>query len=280
MSTTYPQAKPQTSEDTDRIVGSSKLLGQMRDTLRRKHYSIRTEYAYFDWVKRYILHHNKCHPNDMGNAEITQYLNHLAVERQVAASTQNQALNAIVFLYKQVLERKELNFDGFTRAKRPEHLPVVFDRTEVAAVINEMQGIHKLLAAILYGAGLRILESLRLRIQDIEFERNQIVVRQGKGAKDRVTLLPQPLIEPIRRQMTHARQLHQQDLANGLGEVYLPYALARKYPNAAKQWNWQYLFPANDTSLDPRSGKIRRHHVGESSIQKGGKKGHPSSRGG
>ena len=254
--------------DTDRIVGGSKLLGQMRDLIRRKHYSIRTEQAYLGWAKRYILFHRKRHPQEMGEAQIVTFLSHLAVDRNVAASTQNQALNALVFLYKQVLGREDMVLANVTPAKRPQRLPSVFDRDEIERLFAQLEGTPKLIAALLYGAGLRLLEGLRLRIQDLEFERNQIVVRSGKGAKDRVTLLPPGLIAPIRDHITAARQLHSKDLAAGLGEVYLPYALERKYPDAAKRWGWQYLFPAASTAVDPRSGKTRRHHQGESSIQR------------
>lgn len=258
--------------DTDKIVGSSNLLGEMRDNIRRRHYSIRTEQAYLSWAKRYTLFHGKRHPNEMSGAEIVAFLNHLAVERNVAASTQNQALNALVFLYKQVLGREDLDLENIAPAKRPQRLPTVFDRTEIDALFIHLEGTHKLVAALLYGAGLRLLEGLRLRIQDIDFERSQVIVRNGKGAKDRVTLLPPGLVQPIRDQMGVASQLHRKDLAAGLGEVYLPYALERKYPSASKQWGWQYLFPARSTAVDPRSGKTRRHHLGESSVQRAVKK--------
>lgn len=208
--------------DTDKIVGGSKLLGEMRDHIRRKHYSIGSEQAYLDWAKRYILFHGKRHPTEMAEAQIVAFLNHLAVERSVAASTQNQALNALVFLYKQVLGREDLALANITPAKRPERLPTVLDRGEIERLFLQLEGTPKLVAALLYGAGLRLLEGLRLRIQDIEFERNQVVVRNGKGAKDRVTLLPPGLVQPIRDQMAVASQVHGKDLAIGLGEVYLP----------------------------------------------------------
>ncbi len=272
MSSMPPTESGNTPANTDRIVGNSKLLGQMRDDIRRRHYSIRTEQAYLDWAKRYILFHGKRHPNDLGEAEITAFLNHLAVQRNVAASTQNQALNALLFLYKQTLGREEVRLDNLTRAKRPERLPCVFERDEVERLIGQLEGTHKLIAALLCGAGLRLLECLRLRIQDVEFGRNQIIIRNGKGAKDRVTLLPPALVEPIRQQMATAKVLHAGDLAAGYGEVYLPYALEKKYPNAARQWGWQYLFPAPETAIDPRSGKTRRHHFGESSVQRAVKK--------
>lgn len=267
-----PTESSNAPDNTDKLVGNSKLLGRMRDDIRRRHYSIRTEQAYLDWARRYILFHGKRHPNDLGEAEITTFLNHLAVERNVAASTQNQALNALLFLYKQTLGREEVHLDNLTRAKRPERLPSVFERDEVERLIGQLEGTHQLIAALLYGAGLRLIECLRLRIQDIEFGRNQIIVRSGKGAKDRVTLLPPALVEPIRKQMAVAKALHAGDLAEGKGEVYLPYALEKKYPNAARQWGWQYLFPAPDTAIDPRSGKTRRHHFGESSVQRAVKK--------
>jgi len=202
--------------DTDRIVGGSKLLGEMRDLIRRKHYSIRTEQAYLEWAKRYILFHGKRHPREMSEAQIVAFHNHLAVDRKVAAATQNQALNALVFLYRLVLGREELALDDITRAKRPERLPTVFDRSEIERLFAHIEGTPKLVAALLYGAGLRLLEGLRLRIQDLEFERSQIIVRNGKGAKDRVSLLPPALVQPIRDQMTLSKQLHVQDLAAGL----------------------------------------------------------------
>lgn len=233
--------------DTDKIVGGSKLLGEMRDLIRRKHYSIRTEqayleWAYLEWAKRYILFHGKRHPNEMGETQIIAFLSHLAVKRKVAASTQNQAFNALVFLYKQVLGREELALENIARAKRPERLPTVFDRSEIERLFMHLEGTSKLVAALLYGAGLRLLECLRLRIQDIEFERSQIVVHNGKGTKDRVTLLPPNLVQPIRGQMTVASELHREDLAAGVDEVYLPYALECKYPKAARQWGCNTCF--------------------------------------
>lgn len=237
--------------DTDRIIGGSKLLGEMRDTIRRRHYSPRTEAAYLSWAKRFILFHHKRHPKSMGETEITAFLNYPAVDRNVSASTQNQALNGLLFLYREILGREELKLDQLTRAKRPKHLPSVFNRNEIERLFQQMEtGSYKLIAALLYGGGLRLLEGLRLRIQDIEFERQQILVRNGKGAKDRVTLLPPALIRPIREQMSKARELHAKDLGEGFGEVYLPHTLARKYPHAAKEWKWQYLFPANNRAID------------------------------
>jgi integron integrase len=246
-----------------------KLLDQLRDAIRLKHYSIRTETAYVDWVKRFILFHHKRHPKDMGPAEITAFLTHLAVNDNVAASTQNQALNALIFLYRHVLQQ---DLDGplnLVRAKKPERLPVVLTRDEAQAVIRHLSGEHQLMAKLLYGSGLRLMECVRLRVKDLDFERREIVVREGKGMKDRVTMLPAQLREPLQAQLARAKQLHQSDLEKGFGAVYLPFALERKYPNANREWGWQYVFPSDRLSPDPRAlGVIRRHHVDESGLQK------------
>jgi integron integrase len=248
-----------------------KLLDQLRDTLRRKHYSKRTEKTYVDWSKRFILFHNKKHPREMGATEIEGFLTYLAVEKNVAASTQNQALNAIVFLYKEVLGIK---FDQLhiEQAKKPERLPVVFSRKEVRAVMAHLDGIYWLMVQLLYGAGLRLMECVRLRVKEVDFDYHQILVRDGKGAKDRVTMLPHIVEEPLRQQVQKVRFLHEKDLAEGFGEVYLPYALERKYPNASKELGWQYVFPARNRSVDPRSGKTMRHHLDEKSLQRAVKK--------
>jgi len=248
-----------------------KLLDQLRDTLRRKHYSKRTEKTYVDWSKRFILFHNKKHPREMGATEIEGFLTYLAVEKNVAASTQNQALNAIVFLYKEVLGIK---FDQLhiEQAKKPERLPVVFSRKEVRAVMAHLDGIYWLMAQLLYGAGLRLMECVRLRVKEVDFDYHQILVRDGKGAKDQVTMLPHIIEEPLRQQIQKVRFLHEKDLAEGFGEVYLPYALERKYPNASKELGWQYVFPAKNRSVDPRSGKTMRHHLDEKSLQRAVKK--------
>lgn len=210
---------------TDQGVGSSKLLCEMRDLIRRKHYSTRTDKTYLGWAKRYILFHGKRHPNTTGEREIVAFLNHLAVERSFSASTQNQVFNALVFLYKQLLGREALQLENIASAKQPERLPTVFDRSEVERLFAYLEGTPKLVASLLYGSGLRLIEALCLRVQDIEFERSRIIVRSGKGVEDCVTLLPSGLAQPIRAQLKKARVLHQQDLANGLGVVYLPYAL-------------------------------------------------------
>ena len=245
-----------------------KLLDQVRNLIHVKHYSIRTEEAYTKWIKRYILFHHKKHPKDMGEKEIRQYLTHLAVNRNVAAATQNQALNAILFLYRQVLNIEIADIGPLVRAKRPQRLPVVLTHEEAKLVLNNLHGTYFLIAALLYGSGLRLIECLRLRVKDVDFQMNQIIVRSGKGQKDRATVFPEFIKEHLRIHLEKVKALHQEDLHEGFGEVYLPFALAGKYPNAAKEWGWQYVFPAAKRSVDPRSGKIRRHHVSEAVIRK------------
>ena len=244
-----------------------KLLEQMRDTIRTKHYSYRTEETYLDWARRYILFHQKRHPAEMGATEIQAFLAHLASGRTVAASTQHQALSAILFLYREVLH-KEIEPVLLSSAKRPERLPTVLTHEEVLHVINHLSGAHKLMVQLLYGSGLRLMECIRLRIKDIDFEYKTITVRDGKGEKDRVTPLPDTVTADLKRQMERARILHEQDLAEGYGEVYLPDALQRKYPNAARELLWQYIFPATKRALDPRSGVERRHHLDETALQR------------
>ncbi len=255
-------------ETTDGIVGGSKLLAQVRNVIRRKHYSIRTEQAYLQWIKRFILYHNKKHPSEMGSNEIEQFLTYLAVELNVAASTQNQALNALAFLYKQVLDTELERMRNITRAKCPQNLPTVFSQQEIMRILPRLKGMSGLANKLLYGSGMRAMECLRLRVKDLDFDRKQITIRQGKGGKDRVTVLPPSLIIPLKEQLKAGRILHKKDLANGHGEVYLPHALARKYPQAAKEWSWQYLFFAQTTSEDPRTGKVRRHHLHESTLNR------------
>ncbi len=246
---------------------AKKILDQLREMLRLKHYSYRTEEAYVDWVRRFILFHNKRHPAEMGAPEIRAFLAHLAQERHVSASTQNQALSAILFLYREVLQ-KEIEPILLSGAKRPERLPTVLTRAEVLHLIHHLSGIHKLMAQLLYGSGLRLMECVRLRVKDIDFEYRSITVRDGKGEKDRIVPLPEAVIPDLRRQIERVRLLHEEDLAAGHGEVYLPNALAEKYPNAARELIWQYLFPASKRSLDPRSGKERRHHLDPSALQR------------
>jgi integron integrase len=246
---------------------AKKLLDQMRDVLRSRHYSYRTEETYLDWVRRYILFHKKRHPLEMGAPEIQAFLLHLASERSVAASTQNQALSAILFLYREVLQ-KEIEPILLSAAKRPERLPTVLSREEILRIIGGMNGIHKLMAQLLYGSGLRLMECVRLRVKDVDFEYKTLTVRDGKGEKDRVTPLPDSVIPELQRQIERVRLLHDEDLSAGCGEVYLPSALETKYPNAGRELAWQYLFPASKRSTDPRSGKERRHHLDASGLQR------------
>ena len=245
-----------------------RLLDQVRTAIRVRHYSLRTETAYLQWIKRYILFHGKRHPADMGEAEITKFLSWLATTRKVSASTQNQALSAILFLYKHVLNIELEWLDDVVRAKRPAHVPVVLTRSEVQALLSAIEGTNGLVANLLYGTGMRLMEGLRLRIQDIDFDYRQIIIRSGKGNKDRHTVLPDKLIEPLQNQIARALQVHEQDVAEGYGEVYLPYALARKYPNAPREPGWQYVFPSNRRSVDPRDGVTRRHHMNEKTLQR------------
>lgn len=254
------------------MVVKPKLLDQVRDKIRFKHYSIRTEHAYVDWIKRYILFHGKRHPQEMGKQEAEQFLSHLAVDRNVAAPTQNQALSAILFLYKEVLEQDIGWLENVERAKRPARLPVVLTATEVRAVLAHLEGRYRLMANLLYGAGLRLMECVRLRVKDFDFEYRQITVRDGKGQKDRLTMLPDVLIEPLQTHLADVKILHEQDLREGFGNVYLPFALERKYPNAGREWGWQYVFPASQRSVDPRSRIERRHHLDEQTLQRAFKK--------
>jgi integron integrase len=246
-----------------------RLLDQVRDAIRVRHYSIRTEQAYVGWTKRFILFHGKRHPEDMGKAEVEAFLTHLAVKDNVAVSTQNQALNAILFLYRKVLD-KDIDWpEDAVRAKKPARLPVVLTVEEVRDLLSQLNGTYWLMASLLYGSGLRLMECLRLRVKDLELERREITVRHGKGGKDRVTLLPGKLIDALKAQLGRAHVLHQTDLADGFGAVYLPNALEKKYPNASREWAWQYVFPAGKRSVDPRSAIERRHHVGETALQHG-----------
>ena len=247
---------------------SRKLLDQIRDAIRLKHYSYSTEKTYVHWARRYILFHNKRHPAEMGAVEIETFLTHLAKEDNVSASTQNQALNALLFLYRSVLKIDLAIPIHALRAKRSEHLPTVLSKEETAQVLSGVQGLHQLMAKLLYGSGLRLMECLRLRVKDIDFEQSQIIVREGKGEKDRATMLPSSLVEPLKTQIAYIRKLHELDLEQGFGSVELPFALARKYPNADKEFAWQYIFPSDRRSTDPRSGIIRRHHLDPSGLQR------------
>jgi integron integrase len=248
---------------------SSPFLQQVAEAIRVRHYSIRTERAYVDWVRRFICFHGKRHPKDMGEKEVAAFLSHLAVNRNVAAATQNQALNALVFLYKEVLKQplKE-NIHGIVRAKKPQRLPVVLTREEVAKVLSRLDGVYWLIGCIQYGSGLRLIESVRLRVMDMDFGRRAIFVRNGKGGKDRVVTLADELIVPLKRHLEGVQTIFERDVAAGFGRVYLPHALARKYPNAEREWKWQYVFPASRRSIDPRAGLERRHHLDTSCMQK------------
>jgi len=245
-----------------------KLLDQVREKIRLKNYSIRTEEAYVAWIRRYIIFHAKRHPELMGVREIEAFLTHLAVDENVAASTQNQALSALLFLYKHVLHQELDAAVQALQAKKSTHLPIVLTREEVWQVIDQLSGVYQLMAMLLYGTGMRLLECLRLRVKDLDFGQHIIVIHDGKGAKDRITMLPDSLQEPLQKQLTWAKAIHDYDLAQGQGAVYLPDALAKKYPNAPKEWGWQYIFPADKLSTDPRSGNIGRHHTHESNLQK------------
>ncbi len=238
-----------------------RLLDQVREVIRMKRYSIRTEEAYVPWIKRFVLFHDKRHPRDMGPEEVRQFLTHLAVTHRVAASTQNQALSAILFVYKAVLQQDIGWIDEIVWAKKPKRLPVVLTREEVKAVLQHLSGQTWIMASLLYGSGLRLIECLRLRVKDVDVSYHQITVRDGKGAQDRVTMLPERLNEALQAHVRTIQQLHQRDLEDGFGRVYLPDALARKYPNASREWAWQYIFPAARRTRDPRSGMMRRHHV-------------------
>ncbi len=248
--------------------GKPRLLDRLREQIRVRHYSIRTETAYVTWVRNFIRYHGLRHPAEMGAAEVERFLSHLAVDRTVSASTQNQALAALLFLYKHVLAIDLPWLDDVIRAKRPERLPVVLSREETQRLLACFEGEMALVTGLLYGSGMRLMEAMRLRVKDVDFARNEILIRDGKGMKDRVTLLPGCLVAPLTRHLDYVKALHERDLAEGFGEVYLPFALARKYPNAAKEWGWQYVFPAHGRSVDPRSGVRRRHHLDEKRVQR------------
>lgn len=247
---------------------SPKLLDQVRQAVRLRHYSIRTETAYVDWIRRFILFHNKRHPRDMGSPEIEAFLTHLAVKQKITASTQNQALSALLFLYRHVLRQNLEGSIEAVRARKPQRLPVVMTRHEVRCVLTALSGTYQLMAQLLYGSGLRLMECVRLRVKDVDFAQKQIIVRHAKGQKDRTTVLPDSLTQPLQRHLQRVKMRHRQDLAEGHGAVYLPFALERKYPHASREWSWQYVFPAKSLSTDPRTGFIRRHHFNERSLQR------------
>ncbi|MEW7997369.1 MAG: integron integrase [Candidatus Thiodiazotropha endolucinida] len=246
----------------------SPFLQKVIDAIRVRHYSRRTEETYLHWIKRYIYFHNKRHPEEMAEREVAAFLTYLAVQKNVAASTQNIALNALVFMYRHVLDHPLKDIHGLVRAKKPQKLPVVLTQIEVAKVLSKLNGVHWLIVCLQYGSGLRLIESVRLRVMDIDFDRRAIFVRNGKGGKDRVVTLADEVIKPIQRHLETVITLHERDLQEGFGRVYLPHALARKYPTADREWKWQYIFPSSTRSLDPRSGIERRHHIDESCVRK------------
>jgi integron integrase len=245
-----------------------RLLGEVRNRLRLKHYSLRTEKAYLYWIRRYIYANGRRHPRELDGVAVERFLSRLATEDHVAASTQNQALSSLLFLYGEVLGIRLPWMENVVRAKQQRRLPVVLSRGETAAVLRQLSGRDALMAGLLYGSGLRLMECMRLRIKDVDFERNEITVREGKGGKDRKTVLPASLREALRLQIEAARLVHARDLEAGFGEVWLPHALARKYPNAPRLTAWQYVFPASRRSIDPRDGRERRHHLDEKLLQR------------
>ncbi len=246
-----------------------RLLELARETIRRRHYSYRTEETYLQWMKRFIIFSGKRHPRELGAAEVTAFLNHLALERRVAAATQNQALAALLFLYKEVIAEPLPWLDDVVHAKQPIRRPTVLTASEAHKLLATMRGTKWLMASLLYGAGLRLRECLKLRVKDVDFGYRQILVRDGKGGKDRVTMLPEPLIEPLQAHLLRVKALHERDLAAGCGDVELPDALARKYPRAQYEWGWKFVFPSHKYSVDPRTGVIRRHHLYENYLSRG-----------
>lgn len=253
--------------DPPKAPNAPRLLDQLRHQIRVRHYSLRTEQAYVDWARRFILHQGKRHPRDMGSVEVCAFFSHLAVDRQVAAATQNQAKSAILFLYKEVLGIQLPWLNELVSAKVSRRLPVVLTPHEVRDLLFQLSATMHLIASLLYGTGMRLMEGLRLRIKDVEFARREIIIREGKGNKDRVTVLPENLIAALQSQAAHVQALHQKDLAVGGGEVWLPNALAEKFPHAGRAWGWQYFFPSHVLSTDPRSGRMRRHHLNPKSVQ-------------
>ncbi|MBT8130561.1 MAG: integron integrase [Gammaproteobacteria bacterium] len=246
-----------------------KLMDQVRNKIRYKQYSLRTEQAYTGWIRRYIFFHNKRHPAEMGASEIESFLTHLAVERKVSPATQNLALNSILFLYREVLEIDLPWLDGFSHAKRPQRLPVVLSREEVNTLLDSVdKPLHSLVLRLLYGTGMRLMECIRLRVKDLDFGRNEITIREGKGRKDRVTVLPAAVLDDLRKQLALARRWYDLDRVNHVPGVFMPDALERKYPNAGKEWAWHWVFPSSKLSTCPRTKVIRRHHMDEKAIQR------------
>ena len=259
--TTFESTEPERSREP-------RLLDRVRDRIRYKHYSIRTEQAYLDWIRRFIWFHDRRHPDRMGAAEIEAYLTHLATVGRVAAATQNQARSALLFLYREVLGVELPWLDGIESAKLPKRMPVVLSRSEVDMLLSKVSGFAGLIVHLLYGSGMRLMEGVRLRVKDIDFGRHEIMIRDGKGGKDRVTILPEAIAHRLRLHLNWVKATHLEDIERGYGEVYLPFALARKYPNASREWCWQYAFPALALSVDSRTGETRRHHFSEQAVQR------------
>lgn len=249
-------------------MSKSKLLDQVREKIRRLNYAYSTEKAYISWIKRFIIFNEKRHPSELGAVEIEVFLTHLAVEKKVSPSTQNQALAALQFLYNEILHLALDEEILPVPAKRTKHLPVVLSQREAHVVLNELHGVYQLITQLLYGSGLRVTECLSLRVKDLDFDREEVTVRSGKGAKDRRTMLPNTISQPLKDHLERVRLNYKQDLKEGFGSVYLPGRLSRKYPNAAREWIWQYVFPAPKRSRDPRSGEVRRHHLHPSSLRR------------
>jgi integron integrase len=239
--------------------GSGEVLQKVREAIRVRHYSYRTEQAYLGWIDRFIRFNHGLHPEDLSEKEIGKFLTHLAVRENVAASTQNQALSALIFLFKEILKKEVGEIDNILWAKKPKRIPVVMTREEMRAVLSQLNGTYRLMAILLYGAGLRLLECLRLRIMDIDF---------AKGQRDRITPLPELAVSGLKKQIERVKKIHDEDLKKGFGTVYLPFALEKKYPNASREFNWQYIFPATRISKDPRSGRMQRHHLDETVLQR------------
>lgn len=244
-------------------VKTPRLLDMVRDELRFQHKSFHTEKAYTYWIKKFVFFHQLKHPSKMGNQEVKAFLEHLAIKENVAPSTQNQAFNALLFLYKHVLKSEITDLQDTIRAKKPTKVPVVLSQNETAKIINAMHGLPRLMVQLIYGGGLRLKECLRLRVKDLDFEAQQLHINAGKGNKDRRTLFPSQLHQAINEHLRYVKSIHCQDLADGYGEVHLPYALEKKWAGAAKDWRWQYVFPSRSRSIDPRTGKMRRHHLNE-----------------
>ncbi|MCL6271906.1 integron integrase [Sansalvadorimonas sp. 2012CJ34-2] len=245
-----------------------RLQQQFQQAIRTMNYAYATEKAYWSWIRQYLKFHKMCHPASMGGEQISEFLSYLVMQRHISINTQQQALSALVFLYRNVLQREELIINEWSFSRRPKKLPVVFSRNEAELVLSHLQGTPLLISQLMYGAGLRLMEAIRVRVKDVDFSRNEITVREGKGGKDRITVLPQKTVPSLKRHIEHSAALHQKALAENVSHVHLPGALAKKYPNAGKELAWQFIFASNQLSRDPRSGKVGRHHINERHIQR------------